>query len=649
MVWYMPDSKWFSQVMQYRNKVFRVVYLIFLGVSLVILISGLVSCNSSGEKQKREENSVLRLLKDAERAVDSNPSKSIVLSDSAINIAKSSSIADSVLLKLFSIRARLYANAENADSALPYYQKARDMAVRLGDSLKLARIYRDLGDLQTQYGSIGHAEKNYMLSIGIYEKMGRKYDAALTKICYTQLLSFRGDFELSQKKLMEVYLLLDKLDSLEAEISVFNGIGNNFKEIGNHRQAVVYFLKAYQTAMKFSDNYNAMVTLNNVGTCYMHLQSDSALLYFQQALGFSAQVGATGLDVMVRYNIANFLIKKGKYQQATKILEQVLHICIKAKITDGVARTYSALAEIAEKTGQLSKAAELCQKAIVLADSTGRRALKLTLMQQDYEIVKKGGDCNAALILSEEIKMLADSIMNTEKQLEIYKLERQYQADKTELENANLKLQLASQNERLEYRQNFMIVMVIALLILSFLLFLLYRTFSERTIAYKVLIGQYEEERVNKNSLGANGAMAVRPEINMVAKHEKLNESEQLLGQLQNYFELNKPFLDPKLRVDTVADNLNVTPKAIAAALKGYHDNNFNLFTNRYRVEAAKTLLEDPVGRQYKINVIATNSGFGSKQSFYTAFEQFTGIKPSYYRDHFMGKQEPKIKDTAED
>jgi YesN/AraC family two-component response regulator len=352
---------------------------------------------------------------------------------------------------------------------------------------------------------------------------------------------------------------------------------------------------------------------------------------------------------MVRYNIANYLIKKGQYKQATEILEQVQQICIKGKIIDGVARTYSALAEIAEKTGQLSKAAELCRKAIVLDDSTGRRALKLTLMQQYYEIVKKGGDYHAALILSEEIKMLADSIMNTEKQLEIYKLERQYQADKTELENANLKLQLASQNERLEYRQNFMIVMVIALLVLSFLLFLLYRTFSERAIAYKVLIGQYEEERVNKNSLSANWAMAVLPETSKVGKHEKLNESEQLLGQLQNYFELNKPFLDPKLRVDTVADNLNVTPKAIAAALKGYRDNNFNLFTNRYRVEAAKTLLEDPVGRQYKINIVATKSGFGSKQSFYTAFEQFTGIRPSYYRYHIMGKQEPELKETAEE
>lgn len=627
----------------------RILFFINISISLVILVLGLVSCDSAGEKQKREENSVLRLVKDAEKALDSNPDRSTLLTDSAINIVKSQSIADSVLLKLYSLRARLYANAENADSALPYYQKARDVAVRLGDSLKMARIYRDLGDLQTQYGSIGQAEKNYLLSIAIYEKIGRKYDAALTKICYTQLLSFKGDFELSQKKLMEVYLLLDKLDSLESEISVFNGIGNNFKEIGNHKQAIVYFLKAYQTAMKFSDDYNAMVTLNNVGTCYMRLDSDSALLYFQQALGFSAQVGATGLDVMVRYNIANFLIKKGQYKQATEILEQVQQICIKGKITDGVARTSSALAEIAEKTGQLSKAAELCRKAIVLADSTGRRALKLTLMQQYYEIVKKGGDCKAALILSEEIKMLADSIMNTEKQLEIYKLERQYQADKTELENANLKLQLASQNERLEYRQNFMIVMVIALLVLSFLLFLLYRTFSERAIAYKVLIGQYEEERVNKNSLGVNGAMAVLTETSKVGKHEKLNESEQLLGQLQNYFELNKPFLDPKLRVDTVADNLNVTPKAIAAALKGNRDNNFNLFTNRYRVEAAKTLLQDPVGRQYKINIVATKSGFGSKQSFYTAFEQFTGIRPSYYRYHIMGKQEPELKETAEE
>jgi transcriptional regulator GlxA family with amidase domain len=36
--------------------------------------------------------------------------------------------------------------------------------------------------------------------------------------------------------------------------------------------------------------------------------------------------------------------------------------------------------------------------------------------------------------------------------------------------------------------------------------------------------------------------------------------------------------------------------------------------------------------------VIATQSGFGSKQPFYNAFEEFTGLNPGFYRDEIAKK-----------
>jgi tetratricopeptide (TPR) repeat protein/AraC-like DNA-binding protein len=621
--------------MQKGVKLFRTIISICVAVSFV-LISGLTSCHSSGENQQQEENTAIKLLSEADKIHKSDPALSLMLTDSVMKIARESSITDTILLKLYLVRAKLFSNAEKVDSVIACYQRACDLAVAMGDSLNLAQFYRKLGDLQTQFGSIKLAEKDYLKSTEIYEKMGRKYDAALSTICYTQLLSLKGNFDLSQKKLMEVYQLLDKMDSLEAEISVFNGIGNNFADIGNYRQAIVYFMKSYQTAMKFNDYNNALVVLNNAGTCYLHIESDSALVCFQQALEISTRLKNPEPAIMVKYNIGNFRLKKKQYQQAAEIFGDVLNSCRKEKLTDGVARAYSGLAEIAENTGNLTKAAELCGKAIAIADSTGRMVLKLALMQQNYQIIRKLGDCNAALLLSEEIKILADSIMNSEKQHEIYKLERQYQSDKTDLENSNLKLEVASQAARLSYRQNFMIAMIFAILALSVLLFLLYRTFRERSMAYTVLIGQYEEERIQRKNLRYTEEATARHDVSDAMIDEEFEESGQLLLRLQNYFEQNKPHLDPKLRVDMVAEALNVTPKAIASALKGSLDNNFNLFINRYRIETAKTLLEDPVSRHYKIDVIAMNSGFGTKQSFYNAFEQFTGIKPSYYREHIM-------------
>ncbi len=108
--------------------------------------------------------------------------------------------------------------------------------------------------------------------------------------------------------------------------------------------------------------------------------------------------------------------------------------------------------------------------------------------------------------------------------------------------------------------------------------------------------------------------------------------SNTLIEQLIIYFQYEKPYLNPKLKVDDVARTLNSSQKAIAIALRAYKGINFNMFTNQFRVEAARFLLGDPVFMNYSIMDIARNSGFGSKQSFYTAFEQFTGINPGQYR-----------------
>jgi AraC-like DNA-binding protein len=113
-----------------------------------------------------------------------------------------------------------------------------------------------------------------------------------------------------------------------------------------------------------------------------------------------------------------------------------------------------------------------------------------------------------------------------------------------------------------------------------------------------------------------------------------------LIEQLIIYYQHEKPYLNPKLKVDDVASKLNSSQKAIAIALRVYKGINFNMFTNQFRVEAARFLLGNPVFSHYSIMDIARNSGFGSKQSFYTAFEQVTGTNPGQYRKQLLSRLE---------
>jgi AraC-like DNA-binding protein len=114
------------------------------------------------------------------------------------------------------------------------------------------------------------------------------------------------------------------------------------------------------------------------------------------------------------------------------------------------------------------------------------------------------------------------------------------------------------------------------------------------------------------------------------------DEMKNLFVRLQELYESKKSYLDPKLKAQTIAKKLHVSPRAITAVLKNNGFSGFNNFNNKYRVEEVKAKFEDPNYAHLKMEVIASESGFGSKQSFYSAFEEFTGVNPGFYRSEIM-------------
>ena len=109
-----------------------------------------------------------------------------------------------------------------------------------------------------------------------------------------------------------------------------------------------------------------------------------------------------------------------------------------------------------------------------------------------------------------------------------------------------------------------------------------------------------------------------------------------LYNQLIAYYEKEKPYLNAKLKAAEIAKELQVSQRTITAILKANGYNGFNNLNNKYRVAEVKRQFEDPSCSVLKMEVIASKAGFGNKQSFYTAFEEFTGLNPGFYRDEIL-------------
>jgi len=108
----------------------------------------------------------------------------------------------------------------------------------------------------------------------------------------------------------------------------------------------------------------------------------------------------------------------------------------------------------------------------------------------------------------------------------------------------------------------------------------------------------------------------------------------ELKTKLDSIMDLDKPYLNHDLRLDGIAELLNVSRNQASQII----NENFNLsffdFVNKHRVNEAKRLLLNNEEVQLNISQIAYSSGFNSRASFYKAFKKFTDTAPTSYLEH---------------
>ena len=100
--------------------------------------------------------------------------------------------------------------------------------------------------------------------------------------------------------------------------------------------------------------------------------------------------------------------------------------------------------------------------------------------------------------------------------------------------------------------------------------------------------------------------------------------------RLMNFMENEKPYLDSQLRLDHLADKLNLSRHHISQVINEHFDASFFDFINSYRIEEAKTMLNDHF--ELSISEVLYSSGFNNRVSFYNAFKKNTGVTPSEFK-----------------
>jgi AraC-like DNA-binding protein len=102
--------------------------------------------------------------------------------------------------------------------------------------------------------------------------------------------------------------------------------------------------------------------------------------------------------------------------------------------------------------------------------------------------------------------------------------------------------------------------------------------------------------------------------------------------------EEKKPYLNPKLSLQELAQNLDISSNRLSQIINQQAEVNFHDFINQYRIE--EFLRNAKSNKNYSLLALALDAGFNSKSSFNHIFKKQKGISPSLYLLKMQNKQQ---------
>jgi AraC-like DNA-binding protein/tetratricopeptide (TPR) repeat protein len=560
-------------------------------------------------------------------------------------------------VRLYKLQADLHRRLPSSDSGFAMLLKARDLLLRSGDSLAFAGILIDMAEWKEREGRYQTALDYAVRAEGIYRRAGRVEEQAnALLVCARQELKTASYTEASTR-VLEALKLYEGLGKSEKQGEAYNVLGTMVSAMGDKAGAMDYYRHALHALAPTRDSGRLATVLMNIGLLHRLSRPDSALRYYDSASLYTLGPQRTMQQVMILFNQANLYFDRGRLDSAQRMYDSVMTLCRRHGFKDGIPRVFSGYAAIALKRDEIAASVAYLAEGRRMADSMGQSQLAVWLRRQEFDAAVKRGNPDSIFAISNEIRRREDSLSGLEKKRLVAELELGYQVERKDRQLMELRRGLLNRQR--------LIGLLLVLLLVSGIAAFMYRRqrilLQERNASYASLIRRYQSER-DRPGLANPGGIPVSGIIEEdisrqggVSSSEGVSNGEAVADRIVVDAELlslhtkivqlmgeETLYRDPELTPSTLAKRLGMSTRRLSEVVAAVEGCSVSQYFNRLRVAEASRILESEDAQVYKLETLAEQCGFNSRQHFHRVFEQVTGVSPGFYRKRFHS-------DTAEE
>lgn len=387
----------------------------------------------------------------------------------------------------------LYESA-NPDSAVFYYDKARDLSLELNYPRGTATYISFYNFILNNRGKYREALELCKQALKIYQQLDSPKDIAIAHINLGSEYEYLSSYQLAAENYVQGMQIAEKIHDRKLIRLLANNLASVFLALKQFDKTYRYAQQAYQVATALNDKFAMASSLVNVSLAEQQLHLwDSAEVHLKSVMRMGKEVDDYTLELDGLINLGGLYTAQGKAEKAVGFFQQAADV---AHANENPSYELSALQGLADAytlLHQWRKADGYIQRATVLAMQTGDRAALSESYKRSAQIQQELGNLSKALAYKDKFMELNDSLLNEQTRNHVLDLEANFQTARKDKMLAEQSLSLERSADMLRQRNAWLLAAGGGLVIVLLALALSWQ--RQRMLRLKAVMEGQDQER----------------------------------------------------------------------------------------------------------------------------------------------------------
>lgn len=432
---------------------------------------------------------------------------------------------------ILSIKVQLaweYYDVENQKS-LKYSEEAYGLAIALGDTAKMVRSGRLMGQLLRKAERMDEALKILTKLSPIAKRNGLKDDYKKILNAIANAYALKADYDKALDYNFQS-LIVREADGDKAEISVtLNNIGFVYFKLRNYELAAEYYKRSLSLKRESNDTYDLDRLLINLGLCYNQMKGDESKFlraqdHINEALRVCGDKCSDYIRIEANFGLGTSFFGQKKWKESDKHFQESLSIARKLKDNRWQAENLVYIGKIYTELEDFDRAKSSLFEALGFAKGSGYNQLLMDIYKQSSKLFNQLEDFENAAHYQQQYIQLKDSLISEELVKNIARIQTNFE------ERENIAT-IAANQKVIKQQRDLSILSAVVAILAGLLILVLQR--SNRTIKrVNAQLSEAKEVIQEQNQLLENKNKYLDKEVE--TKTEDLERANQSLKQVND-------------------------------------------------------------------------------------------------------------------